>query len=137
MNRNLWYAVIGVIVLIGLFYLLKPKSIPPTAPANSMPESTSSSQTATSAKIFDLIIKNKKLTAGPDTLKVTEGDEVTINITSDEAEEFHLHGYDKSVELEASKEAQLTFSANLTGRFPFELEKSKTELGALEVSPKQ
>ncbi len=138
MNRNLWYAAMGIIVLIGLFYLLKPKSnSSPTPTANPSTESTSSAQVETSSKIFDLVIKNKKLVTGPDTLKVTEGDEVTINITSDEAEEFHLHGYDKSVDLEASKEAQLTFSASLTGRFPFELEKSKTEIGALEVSPKQ
>lgn len=85
---------------------------------------------------FDLTIQGKKLVAGPDTLKVTAGDQVTINITSDEDGEFHLHGYDISVDLEASKAAQLKFNADKTGRFPFELEKSKVELGALEVNPK-
>jgi len=120
---NFWLIIIGILVLIGLFYLLNPKS---TAPA----------QSVTAAKIFDLVIKNKKLVSGPETLTVTEGDQVIINITDDENEELHLHGYDKSVDLEASKSAQLIFSANLTGRFPYELEKSKTEIGALEVQPK-
>ena len=87
-------------------------------------------------KSFDLVIKNKKLVSGSDTLKVIEGNQVTINITSDGDEELHLHGYDKSIDLEANKPAKLEFNANLTGRFPFELEKSKIELGALEVQPK-
>jgi len=67
---------------------------------------------------------------------VNQGDEITIKITSDEAEEFHVHAYDNSVELEPNKQATLTFTTNLSGRFPFELEKSKTEIGALEVQPK-
>ncbi len=138
MNRNnLLYLIVGLVVLVGLFYLLKPKSnsTPITTP-NPSSESTSSAQTNSQVKTFDLVVKNKKLVSGPDTLKVTQGDQVSINITSDEPEELHLHGYDKSVPLEASKAAQLTFTANLTGRFPYELEHSKTEIGALEVQPK-
>lgn len=85
---------------------------------------------------YELIIQDKKLISGSATIKVTQGDEVTIKITSDEAEEFHVHAYDNSVELEPGKQATLTFTANLSGRFPFELENSKTEIGALEVQPK-
>jgi plastocyanin len=84
----------------------------------------------------ELIIQGKKLVSGPATIKVNQGDEVTIKITSDETEEFHVHAYDNSVELEPGKQATLTFKANLSGRFPFELENSKTEIGALEVQPK-
>ena len=126
----------AILVLVGLFYLLKPK---PTSISNSSPastESTTSAQPSSMIKTFDLVVKGKKLVSGPDTLTVTEGDEVLINITSDEDEEFHLHGYDKSVDLQASSSAQLKFSANLTGRFPYELEKSKTAIGVLEVQPK-
>lgn len=85
---------------------------------------------------FELVIKGKKLVSGPDPIKVNQGDEVTIRITSDEAEEFHVHAYDNSVELEPGKQATLAFTAKLSGRFPFELENSKTEIGALEVQPK-
>ncbi len=139
MNKNnLLYLVVGMAVLLGLFFLLKPKSNSnPVIAPNPSPESTSSAQINSQVKIFDLVVKNKKLVSGLDTLKVTEGDQVTINIESDEPEELHLHGYDKSVDIEASKAAQLTFTANLTGRFPYELEHSKTEIGALEVQPKQ
>ncbi len=125
MNKNWLYFIVGFIVLLGLFYALKPK---PTGPTSVVPAQT--------AKTFTLIVQNKKLVSGPDTLKVTEGDKVTINITNDAPEELHLHGYDKHIDLEASKSGQLTFTANLTGRFPYELENSKTEIGALEVQPK-
>lgn len=135
-KNNLLYLIVGVLVLIGLFYLLKPKTTPPTQNTPTPTESTSSAQPSATTKIFDLIVKNKKLVSGPETIQVTEGDQVTINITNDEDEELHLHGYDKSVDLEASKSAQLNFTANLTGRFPYELEHSKTEIGALEVAPK-
>ena len=124
-KNNLLYLVVGILVLLGLFFVLKPKSTTP------QPITITKS-----TKNFDLVVKNKKLASGSANLKVTEGDQVTINITNDEDEELHLHGYDKSVDLETSKSAQLTFTANLTGRFPFELEHSKTELGALEVQPK-
>ncbi|EKE06150.1 MAG: blue (type1) copper protein [uncultured bacterium] len=89
-----------------------------------------------SKNTFNLVIKEKKVISGPTTIKINQGDEVTIKITSDEAEEFHVHAYDNSVELEPNKQATLTFTANLSGRFPFELENSKTEIGALEVQPK-
>ncbi len=139
-KNNLIYLIIGVIVLVGLFYLLKPKTPSPTetpAPSTSSAEPTASSSAQISnSKSFDLVVKNKKLVSGPDTLKVTEGDQVTINITSDEDEELHLHGYDKSVDLTKNQPSSLTFQAILTGRFPYELEKSKTEIGALEVQPK-
>ena len=90
----------------------------------------------TSANAYELVIQSKKLISGPETIKVNQDDEVTIKITSDETEEFHVHAYDNSVELEPGKQATLTFTASLSGRFPFELENSKTEIGALEVQPK-
>lgn len=99
-------------------------------------ESETDEQKMTAPNTFDLVIKDKKIVSGPVTINVTQGDEVTINITSDEAEEFHIHAYDNSVELEPDIQSTLTFTANLSGRFPFELENSKTEIGALEVQPK-
>lgn len=99
-------------------------------------EDESGGQTIANPNSFKLVIKDKKIVSGPTIIKVNQGTEVTIKITSDVAEEFHVHAYDNSVELEPNKQATLTFTANLTGRFPFELENSQTEIGALEVQPK-
>lgn len=86
-------------------------------------------------KQFTLVVADKKLSEGPTVLSAKEGDTVVIHIQSDEAEEFHLHGYDRAVDLEAGKTATLTLVANASGRFPYELEHAKIELGALEVYP--
>lgn len=87
-------------------------------------------------KSFTLVVEGRKLVMGPSVLSVTQGDVVTIHITVDEEEELHLHGYDKSIDLEKGKEGSLVFDASASGRFPFELERSKTELGAVEVAPR-
>jgi len=64
-----------------------------------------------------------------------QGDNVTINITVDEDEELHLHGYDVHTDLQKGIPGSLSLVASSSGRFPFELEHSSTELGALEVQP--
>ena len=86
-------------------------------------------------KEFTLVVKDNKLASGPETLQVTQGAMVMIHITSDAAEKLHLHGYDMSVELGKNAPATLTLIAGQSGRFTYELENSKTEIGALEVQP--
>jgi heme/copper-type cytochrome/quinol oxidase subunit 2 len=127
----------GIALLWGLFYVFMPKE----ESLNNAPEPATQQQTVSptevsNIKTFDLVINGKKITSGDSVLKVNLNDEVTINVTSDEAEELHIHGYDNSVELVPSQKAELKFTANISGRFPFELENSGTELGSIEVQPK-
>lgn len=116
--------VIVVLLAIGGYYFLHMKSSS-GAPAQSQPET----------KDFTLKVVDKKLVEGPSTLTVKQGDIVNIHITNDGDEELHLHGYDMMVDLATDTEATLTFTANASGHFPFELEHSSTELGAVEVQP--
>lgn len=139
-TKPIIFLALAVVLFGGLFFVFKPQKQVQNLPENQnqVPTQTTSPSVAPESKVktFELVVKGKKIVSGPETIKVTEGDEVVIKITSDEPEEFHLHGYDNSVDLETNTEAQLSFTANLTGRFPFELEQSKTDIGALEVSPK-
>ncbi len=126
-------ATIGILVLVGIFFLLKP----PTAKTPVMtPQEKVSQAPADTAKVFAVTIKDKKIVSGQETFTVNEGDTVTISVTADEEEEVHVHGYDKSVDLEPNEQATLSFTANLSGRFPIELEHSKTDIAVLEVQPK-
>jgi hypothetical protein len=136
--------ILSVIILVGLFFALKPNTktstntnqIPSTQQATGGGEIAKTNNNDQEQKnTFELVIKSKKIVSGPTTITVNQGDDVTIKITSDEDEEFHVHAYDNFVKLEPNKEASLTFNARFSGRFPFELELSKTELGALEVQP--
>lgn len=131
------YVLVAIVVLAGLLFVFKPKAQEPTDQhVQNQEQSSAVSPSPDTSKNFEIIIKNKKIISGQSTIAVTEGDEVTLTITSDEPEEFHLHAYDNSVELEANVPAELKFTADKTGRFPFELEESQTELGAVEVLPK-
>ncbi len=57
-----------------------------------------------------------------------------MRVTSDVAEEVHLHGYDLLLQLEAGGEVTLTFEANLPGVWEAELHPSHRELFQLQVS---
>ncbi len=138
--NTLIYIFIGALLLAGLFLFVKSQNKTAQdsmmqSSANPVQASTNSGQVA-HTKTFELEVKNRKLVSGSDSLQVNQGDNVTIKITVDEDDELHLHGYDKSVDLTANQPDELNFVANVTGRFPYELEHSKTELGALEVLPK-
>ena len=86
--------------------------------------------------VFHLEIREKKFTSTLSTLHVYQGDSVEINVMSDEQEELYLHGYDKSVALEAGKKSTLAFTADISGKFTFELSGSGVEIGSLIVEPK-
>jgi hypothetical protein len=139
-NGSLVIAVLGIIALAVLFFIFRSNQTATQinqfqSPAASIEESTGSGMQS-SKKVFELVVKDNKLVSGSETLTVNQGDNVTIKITSDTDGELHLHGYDKSVEFKKGAMSELSFVAALTGHFPFELEDTKTEIGALEVLPK-
>jgi len=53
----------------------------------------------------------------PETIKVQQGDMVTLKINADEDGEFHLHTYDIEAEIEANIQTDFYFVAEATGRF--------------------
>jgi heme/copper-type cytochrome/quinol oxidase subunit 2 len=85
---------------------------------------------------FDIVVQQGKRISGPAVLKVQQGDDVVLQVTTDTADELHLHGYNLLVKLLPNRAATLHFTAKLTGRFTYELHKSDLELGALEVYPR-
>lgn len=66
-------------------------------------------------------------------VRVPVGGEVELVVTSDVAEEVHVHGIDKSMEVQAGKPASLRFTAPAPGRYEVELERSKLGLLEFEV----
>ena len=53
----------------------------------------------------------------PGTIKVKQGDMVTLKIEANEGGEFHLHTYDIEMDFEAKTETDFYFVADATGRF--------------------
>ena len=60
---------------------------------------------------------------------------VALRVTSDVADEVHVHGYDVSVEVTPGETAELAFDASIPGVFEVELEERHREIMKLEVRP--
>lgn len=63
----------------------------------------------------------------------TMGDEVVLVVTSDEADEVHVHGYDLSKLVAPGEPARIAFVADVPGRFEVELEESGVQIADLTV----
>jgi ABC-type glycerol-3-phosphate transport system substrate-binding protein len=66
---------------------------------------------------------------------VDKGDRVVIVVTSNVADEVHLHGYDISRDVAAGGTVRVAFNATLPGRFEVELEDRGIQIGDLTVQP--
>ncbi|MGL5825448.1 MAG: cupredoxin domain-containing protein [Nocardioides sp.] len=84
-------------------------------------------------QVIAVTVADGAVTPEPDTVDVALNDTVTIEVTSDVAEEIHVHGYDKLIELEPNTTGSLTITADIPGRFEVELEQSATLLFEMEV----
>lgn len=123
MTRALILVPVLLLVLVGLFFLLRPSPTPETSTTSDSAEQT-----------FDLAIEEG--TMAPDEITVGEGEQVTFRITSDRPVEFHLHGYDLVEEVEPGEPAELSFDATISGRFEIEDHNTDTVLGVLLVQPR-
>jgi plastocyanin len=71
---------------------------------------------------------------GPTEVEVATGDQVTVRVTSDIADEVHVHGYDLTAAVEAGGTAELTFTADRPGEYQVELEAAGLPLFELRVA---
>jgi hypothetical protein len=120
------YLLAAAAVLAGLFVLLRPAP-PPAEPA--------------APQHYQLVVSGGVLSAGPDLIRVPQGTDLVLMVMSDQAGEFHLHGYDLHLDLQPQQPAQLAFKADRSGRFEYELHQGgqgggELALGALEVMPR-
>ena len=65
---------------------------------------------------------------------VEKGDKVVLVVTSDVADEIHLHGYDVSRDVAAGGTVRLPFKATIPGRFEVELEDRGVQIADITVN---
>jgi heme/copper-type cytochrome/quinol oxidase subunit 2 len=128
LDRVLILVPLLLLVLVGLFFLLRPAPTPETA---TTPESEADGP---QENTFDLAIVGGTMT--PSEITDDEGDRVRFRRTSDSPLVFHLHGYDVEEEVEPGELTELAFDATLTGRFEIENEQTHEELSTLLVQPR-
>lgn len=75
---------------------------------------------AAEQKRFTVDIKGGHVAKDKRTLRVTEGDNVEIEFTSDRFMTLHLHGIDMEATVSPGKPSVMRFDATVAGRFPVE-----------------
>jgi hypothetical protein len=85
------------------------------------------------ARQFEFRVENGRLAKGDRTIRVTQGDNITLSWTADRTTVVHLHGYDLERTIEPSAPAEMSFVARLTGRFPVEMHASRGHRALLYV----
>ena len=76
---------------------------------------------------FKIDLDNRILDSEMKIFSVNEGDRIQFIITSDKAGEFHLHGYDLTVNLDENVAESLKFLADMQGRFELEFHDSSDD----------
>jgi hypothetical protein len=66
---------------------------------------------------------------------VRRGREVVLRVSSDVADHIHLHGYDFTADVGPGAPAELTFVADVPGRFEVELEDRGVPIADIQVRP--
>ncbi|WP_143737561.1 hypothetical protein [Microbispora sp. GKU 823] len=84
-------------------------------------------------KEITVTVAGRKVTPPPGRIEVTKGQTVRITVTSDVADEAHLHGYDKEASLQPGTPASIEFVADETGLFEMETHESGLQLFQLVV----
>jgi hypothetical protein len=141
MTRTGWILLAAAVLALAGLYLWarpapQPMPAPPSvgsiAPTGPNPVPVIAATAATGDFAFEIAGGKVR---GPMALVAREGQQVTLRVRSDVADELHVHGYDLTAPLPAGEEVALNFIAARAGRFAIELHHSHREIGALEVQP--
>jgi Cu-Zn family superoxide dismutase len=82
-----------------------------------------------------IVIRDGEPVGGVQTLEFSAGEEIRFRVSSDAAEEVHVHGYDIAKEVPAGGTIEFDFSAELEGIYEAELEGLGVQIAELRVNP--
>lgn len=134
MTRTLAPILAGLLALAGC--AAGPGAATPTVPAPA-PTTTAGAAPSSPAPIAQTVrvsYAGGQVTGDTGRVAVALGRPVEVVVTSDVADEIHLHGYDRSADVPAGGTATLTFTADVPGVFEIELHEQGRELSQLQVS---
>jgi plastocyanin len=111
-----------------------PTSTSPGTPNTSSPSNTADPSGEQADVTINVTVANGKVNPSGATIKAKAGQTVLVTAVSDAADELHIHGYDKELELSPGKPASVTFTANMKGTFEIETHESGKLVAKLVVS---
>ena len=140
----------GLGLIVSLYFALSPggddEATPATTAAQATTAATATEQEATTTaatatapaepqavQISVSVPGDKAPTVKHFTIQ--QGSQVVFVVTSELADEVHLHGYDLSADVAPGEPATIRFKATAPGRFEAELESRSLPIAELEVRP--
>jgi len=140
----------GLGLLVSLFFALRPNDDEESAGTTNVATATESAPGTTETPPATTA-EPPATTAAPETVQldyavvggnpqggiardsVDRGQTVAITVTSDIADEVHVHGYDLMADVAPGAPATIRFTADAPGRFEIELEDIGVQIAELEV----
>ncbi|MCF6508672.1 hypothetical protein E9549_14840 [Blastococcus sp. MG754426] len=103
------------------------------SPAAGSTTPTDPAPTEAAGRRIEVAYADGRVTGDTGRVPVPLGEPVTVVVTSDVADEAHLHGYDELANLVPGQPAELAFDATIPGVFELELHDAGTVLLTLQV----
>jgi hypothetical protein len=82
-----------------------------------------------------IVVRDGEPVDGVAELEFSAGEEVRFRVSSDQAEEIHVHGYDISEDVPAGGTVEIAFPAELEGIYEAELERLGVQIAELRINP--
>ena len=105
---------------------------PPPATTEAPPATTA---TAATPAVVRIVVVGGRPEGGIRRASVRRGREVIVRVSSDVADHIHLHGYDLIADVAPGAPAEITFVADVPGRFEIELEDRGVPIADIQVRP--
>ena len=121
-------AIVAIVVLLGA------AACSSTSSKAGGAGSSASASASSAADVVEIRVSSGTVTGGLQRKKIALGATVVVRVTSDVADEIHVHGYDKKADVEANGTADVEFTADIPGVFEVELEQASLKLVELEIS---
>ncbi|MEV0086753.1 hypothetical protein [Saccharopolyspora sp. NPDC050642] len=103
------------------------------APPAAEPPALQAESSAASVVSADFEVVDGQVRGPSERLQAPHGGLVRLTVRSDEADELHVHGYDKSAQLRPGEPATVEFRTDIPGVFEIELHHSGSALPSLVV----
>jgi hypothetical protein len=134
--KRLLIVVLAVVLAAGLFLFFRSRDEDPSASTTTTTAPTTTADTTTGIvpqtpppppappkpEQIRIVVRGAKPVGGVKEVTVARGERVVLVVTSDVADELHLHGYNLTRELIPGKTVRLPFRATINGTVEAELE---------------
>lgn len=97
--------------------------------------STDGGGSTAGGEVPTIVVRDGEPVDGIEELEYSAGEEIRFRVSSDEAEEVHVHGYDIAEDAPAGGTVEFAFPAELEGIYEVELEKLGVQIAQLQINP--